>query len=61
MILVLFLHLSIRVIVVCFSNTFVWVISRTSNHDSAVQQKVKFCIEFVNITFKQGTLGFNEM
>ena len=29
MILRLFLHLSIRV--VCFTNTFVWVISRTSN------------------------------
>ena len=63
MILRLFLHLSIRV--VCFTNTFVWVISSTSSrdseHGSAVKQKVKLCIEFVNITFKQGTLGLNEM
>ena len=63
MILRLFLHLSIRV--VCFTNTLVWMISRTSSrdskHGSAVKQKVKFCIEFVNITFKQGTLGIDEM
>ena len=48
------MHLSIKV--VCFTNTFVWVISRTSSRD-----KVRFCIEFVNITFNQGTLGLNEM
>ena len=63
MILRLFLHLSIRV--VCFTNAFVWVISRNSSceskHGSAVKQKLKFCIEFVNITFKQGTLGLKEM
>ena len=63
MILLLFLHLSI--IVVCFTNTFLSVISRTSSrdskHGSAVYQMVMFCIELVNITFKQGTLGLNEM
>ena len=59
----LFLHLSIRL--VCFTNTFLSVISRTSSrdskHGSAVYQKVMFCIELVNITFKQGTLRLNEM
>ena len=35
--------------------------SRDSKHGSAVWQKVKFCIEIVNITFKQGTLGLIEM
>ena len=63
MILLLFLHLSIRV--VCFTNTFLSIISRTSSrdskHGSAVYQKVMFCIELVSITFKQGTLGLNEM
>ena len=63
MILRLFLHLSIRE--VCFTNAFVWVISRTlsreSKHGSAVKQKLKLCIEFVNITFIEGTLGLNEM
>ena len=63
MILRLFLHLSIRV--VCFTNTFLSVISRTlsrdSKHGSAVYQKVMFCIELVNITFKQGILELNVM
>ena len=63
MILRLFLHFSIRV--VCFTNTFLSVISRTSSrdskHSSAVNQKVMFFIELVNITFKQGTLGLIEM
>ena len=35
--------------------------SRDSKHGSAVLQKVRFCIELVNITFKQGTLGLNKM
>ena len=42
-----------------------WVIGKTSSLESklgsAVKQKFKFCIEFVNITFKQETLGLNEM
>ena len=41
------------------------MISRTSSreikHGNVVKQKLKFCIELVNITFKQGTLGLNEM
>ena len=35
--------------------------SHESLHGSAVKQKVMFCIELVNITFKQRTLGLNEM
>ena len=57
MILRLILHLSIRV--VCFTNTFPWVTS-DSKHSTAVEQKVMFSLELVNITFKQGTLGLNK-
>ena len=51
---------------VCFTNTFLSVISRISSrdskHGSAVYQKVMFCIELVNITFKQGSKDLvNEM
>ena len=52
MILRVFLHLSIRE--VCFTNTFLWVIRRTSSLDSkygsAVDRKLFFA--YVNITFK---------
>ena len=62
MILRLFLELSIKV--VCFTNTFLWVNSRTSSLlivNMAVKENQMYCIELVNITFKQGTLGLNEM
>ena len=48
-----------------YKNTFLSVISRTSSrdskHGSAVDQKVMLCIELVNITYKQGKFGLNEM
>ena len=58
-----FWHLSIWV--ECFTITFLSVISRTSSRDSkhcsAIYQKVMFCIELVNISFKQETLDLNQM
>ena len=49
-----------------FTNTFLWVISRTSKsrdskYGSAIWKKVMFCIESVNITYKQGTSGLKRM
>ena len=46
-----------------FYKYFRWVISRTSNLAivTMAMQFTRKCIEFVNITFKQETLGLNEM